>query len=110
MYIKKRRERLHYINIVVSGDDPCLMGRDWLQVICLDWPSIAVVLEGASTRAVQAVLDNYSDVFTEGLGTIYPFKATLFVVKDAKPWFHRARPVTFTLKIRSRQCPGKGYS
>ena len=84
--------------VVVSGDGPCLMGRDWLQVICLDWPSIAVVLQGASTRAVKGVLDNYPDVFTEGLGNIYPFKSTLFVVKDAKPRFHRARPVSFALK------------
>ena len=76
--------------VVVSGDGPCLMGRDWLQVIHLDWSSIAVISQGASTRAVQAVLDNFQDVFTSGLGTIYPFKATLFVVKDAKPRFHRA--------------------
>ena len=86
--------------VVVSGDGPCLMGRDWLQVIHLDWSSIAVVSQGASTRAVQAVLDNFQDVFTGGLGTIYPFKATLFVVKDAKPRFHRVRPVPFALKSR----------
>ena len=84
--------------VVASGDGPCLMGRDWLQVIRLDWPSIAVVSQGASARAVQGVLDNYLDVFTEWLGTIYPFKATLFVVKDAKPQFHRARTVSFPLK------------
>ena len=84
--------------VVVSGDGPCLMDRDWLQVIRLDWSSIAVVSQGASTRAVQAVLDNFQDVFTDGLGTIYPFKATLFVVKDVKPLFHRARPVPFALK------------
>ena len=86
--------------VVVSGDGPCLMGRDWLRVIHLDWSSIAVVSQGASTRAVQAVLDNFQDVFTSGLGTIYPFKATLFVVKDAKPRFHRAQPVPFALKSR----------
>ena len=84
--------------VVVSGDGPCLMGRDWLQVICLDWLSIAVVSQGASAKAVWAAVDNYPDVFTEGLGTIYTFKATLFVVKDAKPRFHRARPVPFALK------------
>ena len=72
--------------VVVSGDGPCLMDRDWVQVVHLDWPSIAVVSQGASTRATRAVLDNYPDVFTEGLGTIYSFKATLVVVKDAKPW------------------------
>ena len=60
--------------VVVSGNGPCFMGRDWLQVICLDWPSIAVVSQGASTRAVWAVLDNYQDVFTYRLGTIYPLK------------------------------------
>ena len=84
--------------VVVSGDDPCLKGRDWLQVIHLDWSSIAVVSQGASIRAVWAVLDNYQDVFTDGLRTIYPFKATLFVVKDAKPQFHRAQLVPFALK------------
>ena len=87
---------------MVSGDCPCLVGRDWLQVICLDWPSIAVVSQEASTRAVWAVhvLDNYADVFTEGLGTIYLFKAILFVVKNRKPQFHRARPVPFSLNSR----------
>ena len=76
--------------VVVSGDGPFLMGRDWLQVIHLNWSSIAVVSQGDSTRAVQAVLDNFQDVFPSGLGTIYPFKAPLFVVKDAKPRFHTA--------------------
>ena len=89
--------------VVVSGDAPCLMGRDWLQVIRLDWPLIAIVLQGASTRAVKGVLDNYPDVFTEGLGTIYPFKATLFVVKDAKLRFHRARPIPFALKSHVKE-------
>ena len=76
--------------VVVSGDGPCLIGRDLLQFIRLDWSSIVVVSQGASTRAVQAVLDNFQDVFFSGLGTVYPFKATLLVVKDAKPQFHRA--------------------
>ena len=49
---------------------------------------------------VQGVLDNYLDVFTEGLGTIYPFKTALFVVKYAKRRFHRARPIPFALKSR----------
>ena len=84
--------------VVVSGDSPCLMGRDWVQVIRLDWPSIAVVSQGASTRAVEAVLDIYQDVFTDRLGTIYPFKAMWFVFKDAKPRFHRAQTVPFVLK------------
>ena len=86
--------------VVVSGDGPCFMGRDWLHVIRLDWSSFAVLSQGGSTRAVQAVLDKYQDVFTGRLGTIYPFKATLFVVKDAKPRFHRVRPVPFALKSR----------
>ena len=86
--------------VVVSGDGPCLMGRDWLLVIPLDWPSIAVVSQGASTRAV---LDNYQDVFPDGLATIYPFKATLFVVKDVKPRFHWTQPAPFALKSHKEE-------
>ena len=76
--------------VVVSDDGPCLIGRDWLQVIHLDWSSIDVVSQGAPTSAVQALLDNYQEVYTDGLGATYPFKATLLVVKDAKLQFHRA--------------------
>ena len=63
--------------VVVSGDGPGLMDRDWLRVICLDWLSIAVVLQGASTSAVRAVLDNYRDVFAKGLDCVETMKSLL---------------------------------
>ena len=65
-----------------------------------EWPSIANVSQGDSTGAVWAVLDNYPDIFTEELGIMYSFKATLLFVKDAKLRFHWARPVSFALKSR----------
>ena len=40
--------------VVVSGYGPCLMGRDWLQVIRLDWSSIAVV-----SRCLHKWVRNY---------------------------------------------------
>ena len=60
-----------------------------------DWPSISAVSQGASTRATQAVLDNYPNILTEVLGTIHPCKATLFLSKMPND---RARPVLFSLK------------
>ena len=81
--------------IVVGGDGPCLMGRNWLEVIRLDWSSIATVVNDS---ALQAVLDEHSDVFAKELGVIRPFKATLSLVENAKPRFHRARPIPFALK------------
>ena len=49
-------------------------------------------------KALQNILDSHKDVFANELGTIAPYKAKLFVDKDARPRFHRARPVPFALK------------
>ena len=83
--------------IIVSGDGPCLLGRSWLECISLDWSSIAAIIHNTS---LQRVLEENRDVFAEELGTIRPFLAKLAVLKDARPKFHRARPIPFALKSR----------
>ena len=85
---------------VVSGNGPCLLGRDWLQHIRLDWPVVSAVTQERNNCTLRDVLTKYSEVFVDELGTMRHFQAKLTVAKDAKPKFHRARPVPYTLKSK----------
>lgn len=79
--------------IIVDGDGPTLLGRDWLKFIKLDWKTISAVSREASVRTL---LDKYKDVFAPGLGTIHPFRASLSITPDARPRFLKARPVPYS--------------
>ena len=88
--------------IVVRGSGPCLMGRDWLSVIRLDWRNIAKVTAmppsaDLSTR-VTALQERYHEVFSESLGMITPFQAKLSVTPAAQPKFFKPRPVPYALR------------
>ena len=47
---------------------------------------------------LQGVLDKFDEVFSEGLGTIEPFRAKLMVSKDASPKFYKPRSVPFAIR------------
>ena len=82
--------------VVVKGDGPSLLGRNWLQHFVLDWGrNKSVLLEN---DALCRLLQQYADVFADELGTIIPFKAKLSVSPSAVPRFHRPRPVPYALK------------
>lgn len=65
-----------------------------MKQIHLDWKNIT--LETKDGRLLQ----KYSLVFQDGLGTIRDFQAKLWVKEDAAPVFHRPWPVPFSLKSR----------
>ena len=48
--------------VVILGQRPCLMGRNWLEKIQLQWHEIASVSE--CTPSMQSLLDRYQDVFS----------------------------------------------
>ena len=50
--------------IVTRGRGPCLLGRDWLTALKLDWTEIF------SVHTLQDALETYKEVFEEGLGTV----------------------------------------
>ena len=84
---------------VVEWDGPCLMGRDWLTSIILDWKQIELLNATAnSNAAVINLLDQYQDVFTEGSGPMNTFKVSLQLKPNAQPKFMKARHVPFAIK------------
>ena len=83
---------------VVKGDGPCLLGRDWLEHIQLDWASIKAVYRNKTLSKTEALVQKYPEVFTSGLGTMKAFKVHLHMKEGAKPKFRRPRPVAFAIK------------
>ena len=83
---------------VVEGHGPSLMGRDWLAHIRLEWKSIGLASLTSGHRSVEALLEQYSEVFAEDSGPMNTFEARLTLKSDASPQFHKARPVPFALK------------
>ena len=77
--------------MVVKGPGPNLIGRDWLQVIKLNWNSVFSIQEGNSQ--LQKILDVHRDVFGEGLGTAKGTVAKIYVDPAAPPKYMKARPV-----------------
>ena len=86
---------------VVEGQGPSLMGREWLKEIQLDWHKLNIASTDSVTQAITVEVDQlllkYNKVFTEGLGVMNNFEATLQLKEGARPKFCRARSVPFVL-------------
>lgn len=80
--------------LIVQGEGPTLLGRNWLQQIPVDLKMVNQVHSGG----VEAVLDKYQEVFQEELGTLQGFEAHIEVDPNAKPQFCKARTVPYALR------------
>ena len=83
---------------VVEGDGPCLMGRDWLKHIRLNWREISTTILDTTQSRLKSMLEEHKEVFKDELGTMNSIRAKLQVKENATPRFHRPRPVPFALK------------
>jgi len=88
--------------VVVEGDGPCLLGRDWLAHIRLDWQQIfqmrAESIRPNQVPELDRLLNAHIKVFEEGLGTIEGIQAKIFVDPTIKPLYFKARPVPHALR------------
>lgn len=80
--------------IVVDTNGPPLLGRNWLHFIKLNWSEIFKL----DSETIDQVLQRHSKVFSEQLGCLKDFKASITVDQDAVPKFSRARTVPFSQK------------
>ena len=64
--------------LIVPGKGPLLLGRDWLQHIHLDWPSINLLRTDPNAH-LQQVLAKYPTIFRDELGHIREVTATFHV-------------------------------
>ena len=85
--------------IVVEGDGPNLVGRDWLRSFKLDWHRIQKVqVSDSLNRGLDTLLTRFVEVFEKSKSPIVPYLAKLHLKGQSKPVFCRPRSVPFALK------------
>ncbi|XP_062401725.1 LOW QUALITY PROTEIN: uncharacterized protein K02A2.6-like [Sardina pilchardus] len=83
--------------LVVRGEGPNLLGRDWLKVVRLDWTAIFKLQEGQQ-QELETLLSQHQDLFKSELGTLVGATAKIYVDPEAKPRYFKARPLPYALK------------
>ena len=99
---QKQRLRLY----VVDTPEPPLFGREWMYVIKLDWKSFfsAHCIEKNGhpndkvSRKLNHLLDEFKDLFEDGIGKLKGPKAKLVLKEGSQPKFLPARPVPYALR------------
>jgi hypothetical protein len=86
----------HLPLVVVAGNGPSLLGRDWLERIRLDWEELHRLRSSSPT--LQDVLDSHTDVFRDELGTVKGMTATIHVDAESRPKFYRPRSVPYAMR------------
>lgn len=83
--------------MVVSGDGPSLLGRNWLQGVQLDWKEIRQI----STN-LQKLLEKYSVLFRKELGTMAGIEVKLKVQPGAVPKFYGAQCCSYHMHLKKQ--------
>ena len=81
--------------VVVAGDGMSLFGRNWLNHIQSDLTPLTAV-RTVTLKSLNGLMQQHSALFSDTLGTVEPFQATLHVLPDAIPMFRKARSVPFS--------------
>ena len=90
-----RNQKKQLTLLVVAGDGPSLLGRDWLTHIKIDWSN----LYNIQCETVDHLLEQHKVLFSEGLGTLNGYEATFQVDTTVKPKYCKARPVPYAMKV-----------
>ena len=82
--------------LVVPGNSPSLLDRNWLEHIKLNWSEINTV--NFSFSSLGKILEIHSSVFRPELRKLRDISAKLHIPSGAKPHFFQARPMAHSLK------------
>lgn len=80
---------------MVKGKTPCLLSRDWLDVIKLCWDEVFQIKTEVQSD-VEQILKKYEVVFKKELGTVQGVKAKIYVTlgknRDNLKFVHHLLP------------------
>ena len=81
--------------LVVGGEGPSFIGRDWLKEIRLDWGNLCKIQSHPSK--LQTVLDKQEVIFCDELGLVKDTTAKIHVDETKQPRFRRPHVVPYAL-------------
>ena len=90
--------------LVLKANGPNLMGRNWLENICLNCAS----LKRLGKPNLQEVLNKYDDLFTDELGKLNGVTAKIYIDLTTKPIFCKAWSVPYTMKPKTERLKRQG--
>ena len=79
--------------VINAANKPAVLGRNWLSQLKLDWASLF------SLNILDPVHD-FPELFKEGMGKLQGVLAKITLSANARPVFHKARPVPFALQAK----------
>jgi len=85
--------------VVVSGHDPSLLGRNWLQHLKLDWSSLQH-FQDSNDLELQTIIKKHEELFAKDLGKLVNGTAKIYLKKNAKPRYCHAQPVPYSLRAK----------
>ena len=91
--------------LVVAGNGPSLMRRDWLKHLRLDWSQLHQVR--ASKQQWQEVLDRHATVFKDEVGMLQGTTVKIHIDPQAQSKFYRPRSVPYALRDKVGQELGR---
>ena len=107
--VKKEGKEWTLPLLVVEGQGPPLIGRNWLESIPLDWGMIKTVQckEGNQCKErnqratrLKLLMERYPNLQREELGVLKGTKAKLNIREGCTPVFLKARPVPYSLRAK----------
>ena len=98
--VQSKEQEAHLPLLVVKGNGPSLLGRNWLTKLRLNWQEIFSV---RTNHSLESLLKQHEGVFKDELGTLKGIEAKLHVDPQAKPLFYKAHTVPFALREKVEQ-------
>ena len=86
--------------LVINGEGPSLLGRDWLKHIQLNWHEIKVHYTNVQDveKKLETILQKHGKLFEAELGKMKHVKAKIVLKNAAVPKFYKARPIAYALE------------
>ena len=79
--------------VVNAANKPAVLGRNWLSQLKLDWASLF-------SLNVLDPLHEFPELFKKGMGKLKGVQANITLSANARPVFHKTRPVPFALQAK----------
>ena len=86
--------------LVVEGTGPPLLGRDWLNLLGLDWPSMCRLHYTDTSDKLETILGEHSAVFSDTPGCLRSHKVKIHLRPEATPKFCKARQPPYAMRQR----------